>query len=418
MTILGWKECMGINTTTTGRNRASTRVAGLVAVALAALFLTVPSLAAAVAQAPAAAESNITITQTDSPDQGWFCLPGQLMLTRELRNTPEYYELIVHMNGRPCEPIHATAAIYGMPGNGVAWPQTLKETKDFTISKVGTTVIRFTKTCDPVQFDVVTGATPPVISPLGPWHGPLLFPFDMETSVQHWGCEGSTTTSTSPCENYAARQLAVQPPSVAPGQNVTVSGLGTPGTTLLVWIAPPAGSSVTVPSTTVTVPASGQWSTGFTVPADGPPGTWTANAQASDCEGVTSVNFTVTDESGGGGSNEPGGSSVPPPDNGNNGGDNNGGTNNGGTNNGGANNGGDTEVGGITADRDLPRDAVENAAFNAGKRADAKTAGRAEASKLAWTGSNVRIPVTIGITLLMVGVLLLLRSRRTADALR
>lgn len=419
----------------------SRRGVALLMILLGAISLMIPPLAGAsssvatsrnAATAQAQNVSNITITQTTASDQGWFCLPGALILQRSIHNTPEYFELVIKATARPCAPIKATAAIYGMPGSGVAWPQRLVETKNFTISKAGTTRVRFTKTCDPVQFDVLTGATPEVISPLGPWHGPLLFPFDMETSYQYWGCgSGTTTTTTSPCENYAARQMAVTPPNVERGQTVTVSGLGTPGTTLSVWITPIEGSEPGIggPAVTVAVPASGQWSTQFTIPPEALPGTWSANAQASDCDGVTSVTFRVIDirpsvvddgNDGNGGDNGNGGNGTA------DGGDDNGAN---GTNGDGSSNGDDTPVSSddatdskvlsSTADQPLPQEAVLSASLS-NANAQAGTAGAttqsAKDSSLAWTGSNVRGPIVVGVALLAAGVLLLLRSRRAAEA--
>lgn len=375
--------------------------------------------------------SNITITQTTSSNQGWFCLPGALILQRSIHNTPEYFELVVKATSKPCSPIKATAAIYGMPGNGVAWPQQLIEKKDFTISKAGKTTIRFTKTCDPVQFDVLTGATPQVISPTGPWHGPLLFPFDMETSRQHWGCVDGTTTTTSPCENYAARQLATSPPVVTPGDDITVSGLGTPGSTLLVWIiaTDPSDPDVGAVAATITVPASGQWSTDFTIPIHGPIGRWSANAQASDCEAVASVDFDVTAGNGNGPSvNDPDGDngsgepltpadadqgSGEPGTNGSN-------TSPAGVQDDGSGNGsGDgSQVLSDALELDLPSEAVlSSSATNTSTGADQEKAGSGNVveAALAWTGSNVRLPIVVGVALLVGGLLILLRSRRAAE---
>lgn len=373
---------------------------------IGALSLMMPSLAGATSTAAdssalaAADSSNISITQVDSPDQGWFCLPGALILQRYIHNTPEYFELEVIATSRPCEPIYAKAAIYGMPGDGVAWPQNLVEVADFTISKAGTTKIRFTKTCDPVQFDVLTGDTPQTISPLGPWHGPLLFPFDMETSYQHWGCGGEgTTTTTSPCENYSARQIAVNPTVVEPGGTVTVSGLGTPGSTISVWVSPSEGDNPGAggPPVTVTVPESGEWSTDFTIDEEAPLGSWTANAESSDCEGVMTAMFTVQNQDEGPG--DPG--------------DENGSTTSSTTPSvGPIDQDPDEGVLGDNADNPLPDSAVLNAST---ERDGAAQNGNQE-SALAWTGSTIRNPIIIGVALLAAGVLLLLRSRRTADA--
>lgn len=140
--------------------------------------------------------SDITITQTPGIAAG-PCI-GQHGLTNTVFSDSSTFRLRVVAPSDPCQPIEAVAAIYAMPGGGAAWPQTLKEAVPFTISEAGTTTITFAKTCTPVQFDVVTGATPPVISPLGgEMHGPLLFPADISTAFQDPGivCEPTTTTT-------------------------------------------------------------------------------------------------------------------------------------------------------------------------------------------------------------------------------
>lgn len=428
---------MRIENSSNRRLRGFRRHLSFLAIVLGATTLLLPSLAGAAGSAatPRSADalaaqgsSNITITQTVSSNQGWFCLPGVLILQRSIHNTPEYFELVIKATSRPCSPIKATAAIYGMPGNGVAWPQHLIESQKFTISKAGKTTVRFTKTCDPVQFDVVTGATPNVISPTGPWHGPLLFPFDMETSRQHWGCtDGTTTTTSSPCENYAARQMATSPSAVAPGDTLTVSGLGTAGTTLSVWITPTNGSDPGIggPAATVSVPASGEWSVDFTIPSNAPLGTWSANAQASDCEAVTSVTFEVTEDGGTPSSDTPSSESGDPdgPGTGVGGNGDTGGLDKGGADGtnatGGDNSGVNVEVLSNTADTPLAEEAVLNASLsNTGPQAagaNPATANKSETA-LAWTGSNIRLPIVIGVALLVGGLLSLLRSRRAAES--
>jgi len=141
-------------------------------------------------------DSAITIVQTPSEvDVG--CVPAPLGLDRRVSNDDMSFQLTVIAAAPPCTPIEAKAVVYAMPGNGEQWPQTLVEVVPFTISTAGTTEITFAKACDPVQFDVLTGATPAVISPLGEFHGPLLFPFDVSTSLQFFGnpdCIATTTT--------------------------------------------------------------------------------------------------------------------------------------------------------------------------------------------------------------------------------
>ena len=127
--------------------------------------------------------SAITIEQTPA-ESDLPCSPGSLGLTRALRNDADAFTLIVRAAAAPCTPIEAKAVVYAMPGNGEQWPQTLVEVVPFTIDGAGVTEIAFEKGCDPVQFDVLSGETPQQIAPTGPWHGPLLFPFDVDTSYQ------------------------------------------------------------------------------------------------------------------------------------------------------------------------------------------------------------------------------------------
>lgn len=167
--------------------------------------------------------SNISIVQTPSLSFGPCIGPGQL--SRNVVSDNSVFRLSIVAPGNPCEPIRATAAIYAMPGGGVAWPQKLRETKDFTISVAGTTEITFDKDCTPVQFDVVTGPTPDVINPLGEMHGPLLFPLDIGTSFQDPGivCEEATTTAAPSTSAAPASTSATTTTVIAP----VVSGVST-----------------------------------------------------------------------------------------------------------------------------------------------------------------------------------------------
>lgn len=131
--------------------------------------------------------SYMNIVQTTDNTQG-TCLPSLLSLTNKVSSSETEFVLTVTASAPLCEPVRATAAVYAMPANGVAWPQTLVEATPFTIYEAGTTVVTFYKADTCVQFDVITGYAPQTISPLGPWHGPLLFPFDLATAQQHWGC--------------------------------------------------------------------------------------------------------------------------------------------------------------------------------------------------------------------------------------
>lgn len=226
------------------RGARVTRAAGMVALSLAALLLVSPAIASADDPTP---ESNISVTQVDSSTQD-MCLPGALVLSYSKSNTAEYFELVVKASAPPCEPIDAKAVIYAMPGGGEAWPQTLVEVVPFRISKAGRTTIRFTKTCEPMQFDVITGAAPSEIAPWGEWHGPLLFPLDTETTLQHWGwdCnEPTTTTTTEPDESTTT--------TTEPGEATTTTE---PDESTTTTTEPDESTTTTEPdeSTTTTVP--------------------------------------------------------------------------------------------------------------------------------------------------------------------
>ena len=111
-----------------------------------------------------------------------------------------------------------TAAVYAMPGRGVALPQQLVETERFTLQRAGTVEVVFSKGCQPVQFDIVTGATPDSIAPWSAWHGPLLFPMDTSSSLQHWGngCGASTTTVPSTPSSEPPAPTSTAPVTVPP----------------------------------------------------------------------------------------------------------------------------------------------------------------------------------------------------------
>ena len=172
------------------RRRSS--VAALVMAAVAALGLMTATAGASTAGAQtasstaAATPSMVTIEQVTSATQG-PCLPAAFALSRTVISTLDVFRLHIVVSAPLCEPIQAAAVVYGMPGGGFAWDQTLLERTNFTISAAGTIDVTFHKTCHPAQFDVITGDSPTIIGPLGPWHGPLLFPFDTETAQQWWG---------------------------------------------------------------------------------------------------------------------------------------------------------------------------------------------------------------------------------------
>ncbi|MEZ5322892.1 MAG: hypothetical protein R2698_12610 [Microthrixaceae bacterium] len=198
---------------------------GVAAIGIGSAMLLTPT------GAGASGESRIDVEFTAS-GIGGDCVPASTaLLTRTLMaypdNTADAFVLRIHVAKPLCDPIDATAAVYKMPGGGEAWPQTLLETKAVRLQAAGDTVVTFAKGCDPTQFDVVTGATPPVISPTGDKHGPLLFPTDTGTSLQFPGGTGCVTSTTAP---------------------TTIPNVVLPSTTL----ASSTGSSTTSPSTTPT----------------------------------------------------------------------------------------------------------------------------------------------------------------------
>ena len=138
---------------------------------------------------------NINIEQKTVESTDLCVYPAIAVATNAMRYTyatsDKEFSLEITLDRPLCDPLEASAVIYSMPGNGVTWPQKLKQVEKFTLKSAGTTKIVFTKTCDPVQFDVVTGETPEVITPLtAPM---LLFPFDIKTAEQWWGCPLPTT---------------------------------------------------------------------------------------------------------------------------------------------------------------------------------------------------------------------------------
>jgi LPXTG-motif cell wall-anchored protein len=362
---------------------------GAVLVAVGALG-NMPSASAASAAGAAAAEpSNIQIVQTPSGGGG-ICLPPALAMRQSTRSDATTFRLIIRVTAPLCARVNAVAAIYKMPGNGVAWPQTLLETAPFSLREPGTTEVIFTKTCTPAQFDVITGATPPVISPTGPWHGPLLFPFDTSTSLQWFGCGPTTSTSTTStststttttiddnCENYTPGNVTVTPTSARAGDTLSVRGTGTPGTLIQVLLRPPTGGAAaeqlsaaeaTAGFVALSDPAlvqpDGTWSTTLIVPSDAPPGTWTVAANAVGCETEVTTQVTIV-----------AGAVVP-----------------------------------STPSTEGPVVAGETVSNTvAGASA---TSGGTQAAGLAFTGTSTHLPIIAGILMIMTGGLLLLSTRR------
>lgn len=224
----------------TPRRALATSGAFLVGATMA-LVGAVVMIAPAASATASPAESHIHIVQTPSEVQG-NCSPSTMGLSRVITNNATSFKLTIAAAAPPCAPIDAVAAIYAMPGNGTPWPQTLAERMPFRIDKAGVTEVTFDKTCDAVQFDVLTGATPKTIAPLGEWHGPLLFPLDLETSLQYFGspgCNPATTTTTGVTTTTGATTTTTE----APTTTTTTTPPQVLGTTI---VAPTTTASVAV----------------------------------------------------------------------------------------------------------------------------------------------------------------------------
>jgi hypothetical protein len=177
------------------------RLAGISALVVGTLLFVVAGSGSASAQTdPPAAPSAVNVEFTPAPSQEG-CVPFPVGVTQTPGNTGEAFTLRIRISRTLCTTVGATAAVYAMPSSSEAWPQTLVERVPFEMKESGTVLITFTKTCKPQQFDVIAGTsesvTPPTIAPTGPWHGPLLFPFDLDTTLQWPGCRNPTTTSST-----------------------------------------------------------------------------------------------------------------------------------------------------------------------------------------------------------------------------
>lgn len=286
------------------------RLLGLLAAmaVLGAVFAGFVAPAAGASPAGAADSSpDITITQTTQPS--FFCLPSFLALNHQVMQTPTTFVVKVNAWIRPCNTVTAHAVIYQMPGNGVAWPQVLQQSQSFTINQKGVTTITFTKACKPVQFDVVTGPTPDVIAPWGAWHGWLLFPLSLNTSLQYF--PGPDCVPGGECDDYTPTQVVATPSVVSPGSPVTVSGTGVPGDTVTATLK--ASPDVVLGS--AVVDSFGQFSITGNVPGSVSWGFYDIVVSSEDCPTFSIVTLTVgpqvlsdnvaatsTGSSGGGGS--------------------------------------------------------------------------------------------------------------------
>jgi len=259
----------------TGRFAARRATIG-VATALVGVGLLVAAPAASGEAAPSgAAVSRITITQTPGAPLS-TCGSAAQSLSYTTFSDTSIFRLRVVAASPLCQPVTAVAAIYAMPTDGSQWPQRLAETKSFTISQAGTTDIVFTKDCSPSQFDVLTGDTPAVISPLGERHGPLLFPTSLDTAYQDPGiaCTPTTTGATS---------------TTSPNATTTVAGSTVTNTTTTTVDVRVAGATTTAPPSVLDTSASRPSSSGGSDPST--PSSLAVTGVSSQGMGVAGVSL-------------------------------------------------------------------------------------------------------------------------------
>ncbi len=263
-------------------NRAFRWSLGLLAIA-AMLSAGIASSATVGATDVASVSSNITIVQTSEPYDG-DCLSRDDALSYSVENTDDYFRLSITVAGDLCAPIDTKAVIYAMPGvYGVAWPQTLLEVLPFTIQEAGSVTVDFTKGCNPVQFDVLTGDTPDEIAPWATHHGPLLFSNDISTSLQFWGSTSEdciTTLSIPPSDAPPPPPDDPPPPSDAPPppSDAPPPPSDAPPTTVI-----SQQSSTTAPSSNPSTTVVGQSSSG----ASGSSGTTGASGSSGSVSGAS-----------------------------------------------------------------------------------------------------------------------------------
>ena len=224
------------------------------AVALTAVAI---AMAFSAPSAGAATSPNISVVQHPTGDDS-PCRPAMLAATGAISSDSVSWSVTITAVAPICDPV--TAVIYAMPNNIFwPWPQHKLEAKTFTVG-TGVTTITFTKGCDPVQFDVVTGATPDAIQPnTGPMHGPLLFlaPY---TGVQNWPgpCGGIFTPTTVPpppvtiATTTTTTAVVADSTTIAPTTTTTAGGNSASATTTSAAAAPGTvlGATETRPTTT------------------------------------------------------------------------------------------------------------------------------------------------------------------------
>jgi hypothetical protein len=120
---------------------------------------------------------------------------------------------------------------------------------------------------------------------------------DTPTTTTPSTTSSSTTSSTSTtidpgCVDYTPTSVGLTNPSVSPGDSVTASGTGTPGTTVEITfrLSP---NTVVDPGVSAVVDQNGNYSVGLTVPLELTPGTWQVRANVAGCATFATTDVTV-----------------------------------------------------------------------------------------------------------------------------
>jgi len=94
------------------------------------------------------------------------------------------------------------------------------------------------------------------------------------------------------CNDYIPRGLALNVPSAAPGQTITITGIAEPGDVVTIRIATLGGPEIVLG--TATANAAGLFSAQITIPANFVEGTYNISVSSPLCAGVGTITLVVT----------------------------------------------------------------------------------------------------------------------------
>ena len=166
-----------------------------------------------------------------------------------------------------CNPFTAKAAVYDLPAKPylLPWPQTLYSVFGFTVQDSGTYTVTFSKTCVGQQFDLITGPTPKTLDSINSqiYHGPLLYPFESALIWEGTDCNETTTSTTTSTSTSTSTTTTSTSTSTSTTTTVpTTESTTTTSTTTTV----PTTESTTTTSTTTTVPTTESTTTTTSTP--------------------------------------------------------------------------------------------------------------------------------------------------------